>query len=210
MSFHRHDPLLRTTLASTPNTRSIQIRGARGFGLVETLVSLSVMAIVSSIAISSVINLLEQQRLRQAAIELISYLHTARGRAMREANLAGRPCEILLVSTNTELIPSNSTSNSCNDTPGLAALNLRASSQVQGLTITSNLGNLTNYVLTFTRFGTLAAETISGTPANPYPLIFYLGSSRTSMQRCVWVDAALIRSGWRNSPSATRCTYNEF
>ena len=185
-------------------------RSVAGFSLVELLITISILSIISALAVNSIFSFLEQQRLRQAAIELISYLHTARARAMRESSLSGRPCEVQLTASTTELAPTSSTRNTCNDVPGLSTLNLQASTRVQDLSISSSLGSQDTYLMTFTRFGTLAAENISNTTAVSYPLVLYLSGSATTVQRCVWLDTGLIRSGWRNPPASPNCTYNEY
>lgn len=184
--------------------------GHAGFTVVELLITVSILAIVSALAFNSIYSFLETQRLRQAAIELISYLHTARARAMRESSLSGRPCEVQLTASTTEIAPTNLSRNTCNDAPGLPSHNLRAASRVDGMSITSSLGSQATYLFTFTRFGTLANENISSTDAVNYPIVLYLGATATSVQRCVWIDTGLIRSGWRNPPATPNCTYNDF
>lgn len=185
-------------------------RRSGGFTVVEMLITISILSIISALAVGSIFSFLEQQRLRQAAIELIGYLHSARARAVRESSLSGRPCEVQLTSATTELAPTNATRNTCNDVPGLANLNLQAISRVQNLSISSRLGAQDTYFFTFTRFGTLAAENISSTASTSYPLELYLSGSGTTVQRCVWLDVGLIRSGWRNPPASPNCTYNDF
>jgi prepilin-type N-terminal cleavage/methylation domain-containing protein len=181
-----------------------------GFTLAEVLITIAVMAVISAVSLNSIFSFLQQQRLRQASIELIAYLHTARGRAMRESSVSGRPCEVQLTAADTELSPTNLSRNTCNDPPALEALNLRGISQSENLAITSNAGNLATYVFTFTRFGTLATENINSSSTITFPLIIYLSTNSSNVQRCVWVDTAMVRSGWRNSPNVTNCTYNEF
>lgn len=198
-------PLLRLLLVLRSDRWS-----SSGFSVVELLITISILSIISALAANGIFSFLEQQRLRQSAIELISYLHAARARAMRESSLSGRPCEVQLTAATTELAPTVATRNTCNDAPGLTALNLQASSRVQGLSISSSLGAQDTYLFTFTRYGTLASENLSSTAAVSYPQVLYLSGTGTTVQRCVWVDTGLIRSGWRNPPASPNCTYNEY
>jgi prepilin-type N-terminal cleavage/methylation domain-containing protein len=199
----KHHSLLRLF----PSLNSNRLRWD-GFSVVEMLITISILSVISAISFNSIFSFLEQQRLRQAAIELISYLHTARARAMRESSLSGRPCEVQFTAFTTDLAPTNATRNTCNDVPGLSTLNLQASSNVRNLSVSSNQGSQEAYLLTFTRFGTLASENISSTAAVNYPLVLYLSGSATTVQRCIWIDTGLIRSGWRNPPASPNCTYN--
>jgi prepilin-type N-terminal cleavage/methylation domain-containing protein len=182
---------------------------AQGFTLVEGLITIAVLAIISAIASRSIFIFLEEQRLRQATIEMVSYLQTARARAIRESSVSGRACEIQLNLAQAELSASNALGNVCNDPPGLSSLGLRDSSSARDLSVSSNGVNTGIYYFTFTRHGTLASSNLSSSSPVEFPRVFYLSGSATEMQRCVWVDLAMIRSGWRSSPTVAGCTYNE-
>ena len=64
--------------------------------MVELMVAIVVITIVTSVLASSAFRFMQEQRLRQSANELVSYLITARARALREATVSGKACESAL------------------------------------------------------------------------------------------------------------------
>ena len=90
----------------------------QAFTLLELLVTVTVIGIVSSLLIRSTYTYLQEQHLRQAANELLSYLLTARARALREANLSGKACEVQLNASTSTVQATTASANICNDSPG--------------------------------------------------------------------------------------------
>lgn len=182
----------------------------QAFTVFELMVTIMVMAIVSSVVVSMSYKFMQEQRLRQAANELVSYLITARARALREANVAGKACEVQLNADTKMVQPTTHTANICNESPGLPELDLLAASGASGLTITSNAGS-SPFFITYTRMGTVATTNLSSSTVLPLPRIFYFSNSSpnaTQVQRCVLVDLNSVSIGWRNSATADTCTYN--
>jgi prepilin-type N-terminal cleavage/methylation domain-containing protein len=182
----------------------------QAFTLLELMVTIAVIMIVSSLVIRGTYTYLQEQHLRQAANELVSYLLTARGRAMRDANDPDEACEVQLDAATSTVGATAAAANICNDPPVLPALNLLAASGAAALTITASTGN-SPYTITFTRSGTVAASNLSSSTAITLPRVFYLSNSpATQMQRCVMVDLNSLRIGWRNSSATPLCTYNAY
>lgn len=168
-----------------------------GFTLVELLVIVAVIGIVSGIGLTTMASFLQEQRLRQAAFELASYLQSARARAQRD----GKPCKLEF--DGTTIRPRSSAENHCfANSPRLPDLNLATVSGASGLTIT---GSTTN-AITFTPAGTLADELYGLGGRDTWTRVVYLGADRTNLQRCVFIDLVSIRIGWRNAGQTT-CTY---
>jgi prepilin-type N-terminal cleavage/methylation domain-containing protein len=180
----------------------------QAFTVLELLVTIAVIGIVSSLVIRSTYNYLQEQHLRQAANDLVSYLITARARALREANVSGKACELQLNASTKTVGPTSQSANICNDSPSLPPLDLLVSSGSSDLTIDSSDG-ASPYYITFTRFGTVASSNLSSTASVTLPRIFYLSNkSATEMQRCVMVDLNSLLIGWRNNstPTDSPCT----
>ena len=183
----------------------------QAFTLLELMVIITLMMTLSSLVIRSTYTYLQEQHLRQAANELVGYLSTAKGRALRDANdVYGAACEVQLDASTSTVSPSSVDKNVCNDPPVLPALNLLTASGGDALTISSSAGS-SPYYITFTRSGIVASSNLSSSAAITLPRIFYLSnSSATQMQRCVMVDLNSLRIGWRNSSSTPLCTYNAY
>ena len=183
----------------------------QAFTLLELMVIISVIMAISSLVIRGTYAFIQEQHLRQAANELVSYLLTARGRALRDANdVSGAACEVQLDADSNTVAASTAAANVCNDPPALPALNLLTASGGKALTITSSTGD-SPFFITFTRSGIVASSNLSSSTAITLPRIFYLSnSSATQMQRCVMVDLNSLRIGWRNSPATADCTYNAY
>jgi len=173
-----------------------------GFTLVELLVIVSVIGIVSGMSLTTMASFLQEQRLRRAAMELGSYLQSARAMAQRQ----GGYCSISIggAGSPTLLQPTpNDANNRCLNpatptTPPSPSLDLQTASAASGLAISPGASTLT-----FTRFGTLAGGPVVGPSI---PRMLYLSASGTSQQRCIFLDLISIRMGWRNT-SAGACTY---
>jgi len=180
----------------------------QAFTILELMITVAVIGIVSTLVIRGTYTYLQEQHLRQAANELVSYLLTARARALREANVSGKACEVQLNASTNRLEATNQSANICNDSPALPALDLLAASGGDALTITSSQGSSPFYI-TFTRMGTVAASNLSSSTTITLPRIFYLSNTpATQMQRCVMVDLNSLSIGWRNSSATALCTYN--
>jgi prepilin-type N-terminal cleavage/methylation domain-containing protein len=193
----------------------------QGFTLLELMITVAVIAIVSSITLRSTYTFLQEQKLRQAANEFVSYLLTARAKALREASVSGKACEVTLNASDTIVAPTNLAENVCNDAPPLPTLDLLVASGGKDLVIRSTQSSA--LYITFTRMGTVASANLSD-PDNlvALPRIFYFYNSATlptegkdGLQRCVMVDLNSIRMGWRKwefgtlpISSSPPCTYN--
>jgi prepilin-type N-terminal cleavage/methylation domain-containing protein len=191
----------------------------QAFTLFELMLTVALIGIVSSLAFRSAYAYLQEQHLRQAANEFVSYLLTARARALREGSSSGKACEVFLevpsdVSPKTVRVkpttPTDLSKNACNSSP---VLDLRATGGGSDLTTESISGD-SAYPITFTRLGTVASRSLSdvnGKPPLTLPRIFYFSNTATNVRRCVMVDLNTLRMGWRNSrPTAgdAHCTYN--
>jgi len=191
----------------------MKLLSRQGFTLLELMITVAVIAIVSSITLRSTYTFLQEQKLRQAANEFVSYLLTARAMALREASVSGKACEVTLNASDNIVAPTNLTENVCNDAPPLPPLDLLVASGSSELAI--NVGDGGPLLITFTRMGTVASSNLSP-PADPnnlvrLPRIFYFSNtSATRMQRCVMIDLNSLRMGWRNSPTPADapCIYN--
>jgi len=182
----------------------------QAFTLLELMVVIAVILILASLVIRGTYTYLQEQHLRQAANELVSYLLTARERALRDANVSGKACEVQLDAATSTVGATSAAGNVCNVPPVLPALNLLTASGGAALTISSSAGD-SPYYITFTRSGTVASSNLSSGAAITLPRIFYLSNSpATQMQRCVMVDLNSLRIGWRNSPDTALCTYNAY
>ncbi len=173
----------------------------RAFTLVELMVIVAVIGLVSGAAFTTMAAFLQEQKLRQASLELASYLQSARARAQREGGI----CELAFSGASLTLIgPTAGGTNVCNDPPLQPSLNLATVSGVSGLTVSfSGLNN----AITLTRLGTLASQSLSGVTVQAMPRMIYLSASGTSQQRCVFLDLVGIRTGWRTGSSGA-CTYS--
>lgn len=171
-------------------------RGQQGFTLVELMVIVAVIGIASALTFTSMARFLQDQRLRQASLELASYLQSARARAQREGGI----CQLTL--SGTSLAPSSVANNRCAATTtseALAALDLAAVSGANGLAISGSIAD----PITFTPMGVLASPNLS---SSTLLRILYLSANGTTLQRCVFLDLLSIRVGWRNTNSGV-CSY---
>jgi len=185
----------------------MKLLSRQAFTLLELMVTVAVIGIVSSIVIPSTFRFLQEQKLRQAANELVSYLLTARAKALREASVSGKACEVMLDNSDKTASPTTNPANVCKDAPPLPILNLGTASGDGNLTITSNQGS-SPYLITFTRMGTVASSNLSPDALVSLPRIFYLSHTSAKHQRCVMVDLNSLRMGWRNPEESLTCTYN--
>jgi Tfp pilus assembly protein FimT len=170
-------------------------RRPQAFTLMELMLIVAVIGIVTGVAFTSMAAFLQEQKLRQAAAELASYLQSGRARAQREGGAqAGGVgfCELAI--SGTQIAPTTATYNVCNNAPLLPSLDLAAISAASGLAITAS----SSTPITFTRLGTLASATM--------PRMIYLSANATTLQSCVFLDLVGIRTGWRLGDSGA-CTY---
>lgn len=171
-----------------------------GFTLVELLIIAAILILVSAIIFPMILKSNEEQKLRQAAIELQSWLVRARSLAQRgygscavtpDTNAAGR----LVVDSSAS--PTSTVCTSAN----LENLNLPALVSVRGFCLSSNGGSASSCTapagLVFNDLGLLAgsAQTL------------YLAGSATTAQYCVEVSLTLTRVGFRNGSSGA-CRFN--
>ena len=187
----------------------MRLRSRHGFTMVELLVTIAVITIVTSVLASGAFRFLQEQRLRQSANELVSYLITARARALREATVAGKACEVALNATTKTVQPTEHSDNICNDSPSLPSLDLLSASGGSDLTITSSADS--PFLITFTRMGTVASTNLSSATVVTLPRIFYFSNGSpgaTQVQRCVLVDLNSVSLGWRNTSTTPSCTYD--
>jgi prepilin-type N-terminal cleavage/methylation domain-containing protein len=185
-------------------------RSRQGFTIVELMVTIVVITIVTSVVASSAFRFMQEQRLRQSANELVSYLSTARARALRQATDSSKACEVELNASTKTVKPTTHLDNICNDAPSLPPLDLLLASGGSDLTITSSAGG-SSFFITFTRMGTVASTNLSSATVVTLPRIFYFSNGSpgaTQVQRCVMVELNSVRLGWRNTGAAETCTYD--
>jgi Tfp pilus assembly protein FimT len=178
--------------------------------MVELIVTIVAITILTSVIASSAFRFMQEQRLRQSANELVSYLSTARARALRQATDSGKACEVELNASTKTVKPTTHKDNICNDSPSLPPLDLLLASGGSDLKITSSAGS-SPFLITFTRLGTVASTNLSSATVVTLPQIFYFSNDSpgaTEVQRCVIVDLNNVRLGWRNTAAAATCTYD--
>lgn len=166
----------------------------RAFTLVELMVIVAVIGIVSGVAYTTMAAFLQEQKLRQASLELASYFQSARARAQREGGF----CELAFSgASSTQVGPGATTAasgNVCKNDPQQPSLDVAAVSGASGLVVQASPST----AITFTRQGSLASTTM--------PRMIYLSAPGTTQQRCLFLDLVGIRTGWRTGNSGA-CTY---
>lgn len=169
-------------------------RLAPGFTLVELLVTAAVLVVLSSVSFPVLVRSYEDQKLRQAAIELQS--HFQRGRTLAQ-RLQSR-CRLTISSGAGGSAVQVSGTEACAST-NLPPLNLTAETAVRGLCITNTgTGCSAPADIGFLRLGVLEGAA---------PQTLYLSGTATATQFCVNLNLTLIRVGFRNTDSGA-CTYS--
>lgn len=169
-------------------------RPAPGFTLVELLVAAAILVVVSSVSFPSLVRSYEEQKLRQAAIELQSHLQRGRTLARRlQTNCT------LAISSGAGGTAVQATGGGACAATNLPPLNLSAETAVRGLCV-NNIGGArcsTPAGLQFIPLGVLAGA----------PQTLVLSGTAADTQFCVDVSLTLIRVGFRNASSGA-CTYS--
>lgn len=169
---------------------------APGFTLLELVVTAGVLVVISSIAFPSLVRSYEEQKLRQAAIELQSHLQRGRTLAQRLQST----CTLTISNGAGGAAVQVSGSGACAGT-NLSPLNLSAEVAVRGLCVSNADGGPASCsapaAIRFLPLGVLvgAAQTL------------YLSGTATSGQTCLNLNLTLIRAGFRNGSSGA-CTYS--
>lgn len=177
-----------------PKSRS-RLQGI-AFTMIELILFVTVFVLVSSISFRSMFSLLQQRKLRTAAVELSGYLQVARNVALTENSL----CTIAIKDQNDGVFgPDPSVDgNACKDGTIQPSLNLRDLSGSSKLRV-EQLPNAGTYPITFTPEGTL----VEGATVLIRSVDVVEGSW------CVDVQAPLatVRIGWLPENS-NRCDYS--
>lgn len=167
--------------------------GSRGFTLVELLVTAAVLVVISSISFPRVVQFYETQKLRQAAIELQSWLANARSLARRGYG----SCAVSSPSAGRMALDTaiTSTSSACTSS-ALGTLDLPALVAIRDFCLSSDGGSASSCTapagLVFNNLGVLAGTTTR---------TLFLAGSATTAQYCVELNLTLIRVGHRNGNS---------
>lgn len=171
---------------------------APGFTLVELLVTAAILVVVSSVSFPSLVRSYEDQKLRQAAIELQA--HLLRGRTLAQ-RLQSR-CSLSISNGSAVQVSgtAGATNNAC-AAANLPSLNLSAETAVRGLCVSNADGGpascSTPAAIQFIPLGVLAGA----------PQTLFLSGTATNTQFCVDLSLTLIRVGFRNASSGA-CTYS--
>ena len=170
---------------------------APGFTLVELLVTAAVLLVVSSVSFPNVVRFYEDQKLRQAAIELQSHLLRGRTLATRLQSNCILAISVGAGGAAVQVSGAAVTNNAC-AAANLQALNLSAVTGVRGLCVTAaGSGCAAPADITFLPLGVLSGA----------PRTLFLSGSATGTQFCVDLNLTLIRVGFRNGGSGA-CTYD--
>lgn len=171
-------------------------RPAASFTLVELLVTAAVLMVVSSISFPSLVRFYEDQKLRQAAIELQSHLQRGRTLAQRLQN----NCSLSISAGGVGSTAQVSGTGACANT-NLPPLNLSTEVGVRGLCVSNADDGPTTCTtpsgITFLPLGVLVGD----------PQTLYLSGTATGTQFCLNLSLTLVRVGFRNASSGT-CTYS--
>ena len=169
---------------------------ALAFTMIELILFVTVFVLVSSIGFRSMFALLQQRKLRTAAVELSGYLQVARNVALTENSL----CTIAMTNQTEGVFgPDTSVSgNSCKDGTIQSSVNLRNFSGSRNLRV-EPLPNAGTYPITFTPEGTL----VEGAT------VLIRSTDVVEGSWCVDVQAPLatVRIGWLPANS-NRCDYS--
>lgn len=176
--------------------RCHRCRSPQGFTLVELLITAAVLMVVSSISFPNLVRFYEDQKLRQAAIEMQS--HLLRGRTLAQRLQSN--CTLAISNGAGGATVQVSGGGACAAT-NLSALNLSAQVGVRGLCISNVDGGpascSTPAGITFLPLGVLMGN----------PQTLYLSGTGTGTQYCLNLSLTLIRVGFRNTSSGA-CTYS--
>ena len=168
-----------------------------GFTLTELVVVAAILVLVSSASFPAVVRFYEEQKLRQAAIELQS--HLLRGRTLAQRLQSN--CTMAISSGVSNTAVQVTGSGSCANT-SLSALNISQLISIRDLCISNDASNsatrcATPATITFLPLGVLAGA--------PQQLV--LSGTTSTAQACLDLNLTLIRVGFRPNGSST-CTYS--
>jgi type II secretory pathway pseudopilin PulG len=156
-----------------------------GFSLPEALLGVVVAGIASTVALTTYFNLRRDAQLRQAALELTSYLDRSKARSRGSEN----SCQLSIAPSSAAIGPTATPNNSCANQP---TVNLNDEAGASGITASGDTA------FSFTPRGFVTTPTVT-----------YLNIPNSSIQACVMVNSpvGLIRRGFRPAASSGACDY---
>ncbi|MFM7311855.1 MAG: Tfp pilus assembly protein FimT/FimU [Cyanobium sp.] len=182
-------------------TGTDRVRSPLAFTLTELAVVASILVIISAASFPALVTGFEQQKLRQAAVEVQSWLQRARSLAQRgygTCAVTGTATGITAGTLTRDT--ANTTSTACSS-GNLPNLNLPALSTIRGFCLSTNGGTGATTCTALGSDGNSLVFTDLGVLAGSSRTLYLAGTAANNVQYCVEASLTLIRVGFRNSNS---------